>query len=198
MKKIKVGIPYALYFYEYYPLWEEFLSRLGVEVILSKPTNKNILDLGIRSSLSEICLPVKVFIGHVLSLTEQVDYILIPRMVCIEKGAFFCPKIIGLPDMVKASIPSVSPVISPIVDIENLCTWKIPCFQLGQYLSQNSITVSRAFSYLWDNFQKLCCTPVFLHKYLDETVHRIKKIPLGIKTQARNLLTLPLLVMITY
>ena len=118
MKKKKVGIPYALFFYEYYPLWEEFLSRLGVEVILSKPTNKNILELGVRSSLSDICLPVKVFYGHVLSLSGYVDYILIPRMVCIEKGAFFCPKIIGLPDMIKSSLTSLCPVISPI--IENL------------------------------------------------------------------------------
>jgi predicted nucleotide-binding protein (sugar kinase/HSP70/actin superfamily) len=155
MKKKKVGIPYALYFYEYYPLWKEFLTRLGVEVVLSKPTNKNILDSGIRSSLSEICLPVKVFYGHVLSLSDQVDYILIPRMVCIEKGAFFCPKIIGLPDMVKSSLASLCPIISPVVDIRKpYGTWKNVLLQVGQLLTENSLEVSRAFSTSWDNFQK--------------------------------------------
>ncbi len=192
MKKIKVGIPYALYFYEYYPLWEEFLSRLGIEVILSKPTNKNILDLGIRSSLSEICLPVKVFIGHVLSLTEQVDYILIPRMVCIEKGAFFCPKIIGLPDMVKASIPSVSPVISPIVDIrKTFGTWKNALCQIGQYLSQNSITVSRAFSISWDNFQKNYAAHLFSPQILRPKPYiENKKIPLGHKNTGEKFINI--------
>ncbi len=155
MKKKKVGIPYALYFYEYYPLWKEFLTRLGVEVVLSRPTNKSILDSGIRSSLSEICLPVKVFYGHVLSLVDQVDYILIPRMVCIEKGAFFCPKIIGLPDMVKSSLSSICPIISPVVDVrKSYGTWKNSLFQVGQLLTENTLAISRAISLSWENFQK--------------------------------------------
>ncbi|MDD3655974.1 MAG: acyl-CoA dehydratase activase-related protein [Atribacterota bacterium] len=155
MKQKKIGIPYALYFYEYYPLWKEFLTRLGAEVILSKSTNKNILDLGIRSSLSEVCLPVKAFYGHVLSLADQVDYMLIPRMVCVEKGAFFCPKIIGLPDMVKTSLTSLCPIINPVVDIrKSYGTWKNSLFQVGQLVTENSLAISRAFSASWENFQK--------------------------------------------
>lgn len=154
MKKNKIGIPYSLYFYEYYPLWKEFLTHLGAEVVLSKPTNKDILDSGIRSSLSEICLPVKVFYGHVLSLVDRVDYILIPRMVCIEKGAFFCPKIIGLPDMVKSSLSSICPIISPVIDVrKSYGTWKNSLFQVGQLISENSLAISRAFSISWENFQ---------------------------------------------
>lgn len=155
MKKIRIGIPYALYFYEYYPLWKEFLTRLGAEVILSKPTNKNILDLGVRSSLSEVCLPVKIFYGHVLSLADQVDYILIPRMVCVEKGAFFCPKIIGLPDMVKSSISTLNSLLVPLVDVrKSYGTWKNSLFQVGQLITDNSLAISRAFSISWENFQK--------------------------------------------
>jgi len=155
MKKIKIGIPYSLYFYEYYPLWKEFLTRLGAEVILSQPTNKKILDLGIRSALSEICLPVKIFYGHVLSLTGQVDCILIPRMVCIEKGAFFCPKMIGLPDMVKSSLSSLCPLVSPIIDVrQSYGTWKNSLFQVGRLITDNSVNISRAFSVSWENFQK--------------------------------------------
>ena len=154
-KKKKFGIPYALYFYEYYPLWKEFLTRLGAEVILSQPTNKKILDLGIRSALSEVCLPVKIFYGHVLSLSKQVDYLLIPRMVCIEKGAFFCPKMIGLPDMVKNSLTSLCPQVSPVIDVrEPYGTWKNSLMQVGQLITDNSADISRAFSASWDNFQK--------------------------------------------
>lgn len=154
-KKKKIGIPYALYFYEYYPLWKEFLTRLGAEVVLSNPTNKKILDLGIRSALSEVCLPVKIFYGHVLSLSDEVDYLLIPRMVCIEKGAFFCPKIIGLPDMVKNSLESLCPLVSPVIDVRKpYSTWKNSLLQVGQLVTDNTVEISRAFSISWENFQK--------------------------------------------
>jgi predicted nucleotide-binding protein (sugar kinase/HSP70/actin superfamily) len=173
MKKIRIGIPYALYFYEYYPLWREFLTQLGAEVVISKPTNKNILDLGVRSSLSEVCLPVKIFYGHVLSLAEQVDYILIPRMVCIEKGAFFCPKIIGLPDMVKSSISSLTSLLVPIVDVrKSYGTWKNSLFQVGQLITDNSFAISRAFSISWENFQKNYVANLLDPKLLNPTLLR--------------------------
>ena len=154
-KKKKIGIPYALYFYEYYPLWKDFFNRLGADVILSGPTNKKILDLGIRSALSEVCLPVKIFYGHVLSLSERVDYILIPRMVCVDKGAFFCPKIIGLPDMVKSSLDYLCPQICPVIDVRQpYSTWKNSLLQVGQLITDNSIEISQAFSVSWENFQR--------------------------------------------
>ncbi len=155
MQKKKIGIPYALYFYEYYPLWKEFLTRLGAEVILSQPTNKKILDLGIRSALSEVCLPVKIFYGHVLSLSEQVDYILIPRMVCIERGAFFCPKMIGLPDMVRSSLQDLPTQLSPIIDVrQSYGTWKNSLMEVGKLITENSSEISRAFSDSWKIFQQ--------------------------------------------
>jgi len=155
MQKKKIGIPYALYFYEYYPLWKEFLTRLGAEVILSQPTNKKILDLGIRSALSEVCLPVKIFYGHVLSLSEQVDYILIPRMVCIERGAFFCPKMIGLPDMVRSSLQDLPTQLSPIIDVrQSYGTWKNSLMEVGKLITDNSSEISRAFYDSWKIFQQ--------------------------------------------
>jgi len=155
MQKKKIGIPYALYFYEYYPLWKEFLTRLGAEVILSQPTNKKILDLGIRSALSEVCLPVKIFYGHVLSLSEQVDYILIPRMVCIERGAFFCPKMIGLPDMVRSSLQDLPTQLIPIIDVrQSYGTWKNSLIEVGKLITNNSSEISRAFYDSWKIFQQ--------------------------------------------
>lgn len=155
MQKKKIGIPYALYFYEYYPLWKEFLTRLGAEVVLSQPTNKKILDLGIRSALSEVCLPVKIFYGHVLSLSEQVDYILIPRMVCIERGAFFCPKMIGLPDMVRSSLQNLPTQLTPIIDVrQSYGTWKSSLMEVGKLITDNSSEISRAFYDSWRIFQQ--------------------------------------------
>lgn len=199
MKKIKIGIPYALYFYEYFPLWKEFLSRLGAEVILSEPTNKKILDLGIRSALSEVCLPVKIFYGHVLSLSKQVDYVLIPRMVCIEKGSFFCPKIIGLPDMVRSSLQDLPTQLNPVIDVRKpYTTWKNSLIEIGRLITDNASELSRAFSDSWKNFQQNYLTntlePNLLLKSsgqnnLFDTPGRDIEVPVKIAVLGHNYLT---------
>ncbi|MHB0977359.1 MAG: acyl-CoA dehydratase activase-related protein [Candidatus Aquicultorales bacterium] len=97
-----VGIPQALLYYKYYPLWEHFLRGIGLEVVLSEPTNKRILNAGAEAAENEICLPVKVFYGHTLALKDSVDFLFIPRVVSVEEDAYTCPKFLGLPDMIKA------------------------------------------------------------------------------------------------
>lgn len=114
---MKVGIPRALFFYHYSPLWREFLTGLGAEVVYSPATNKKILEAGLGASLSEACLPVKLFFGHTLALVEEVDYILVPRLVSIESKAYICPKFIGLPDMLRARLTGLPPLIDSIMDV---------------------------------------------------------------------------------
>ncbi|NLM42799.1 MAG: hypothetical protein GX201_02065 [Clostridiales bacterium] len=103
---MKIGIPRALLYYYYYPLWKTFFETLGCEVIISGKTTIDLLDKGIKASVSDICVPIKILNGHVLELLESdVDYIFLPRMMSIRKGEFFCPKFMGLPDMVRHSLP---------------------------------------------------------------------------------------------
>ncbi|RKD32959.1 acyl-CoA dehydratase activase-related protein [Thermohalobacter berrensis] len=99
---MKIGVPKALLNFYYGPFWETFFEELGMEVVLSEDTNKEIIDAGVRESVPEICVPIKIFIGHVLNLLEKdVDYVFIPRMVSINEGEIFCPKFMGLPDMIR-------------------------------------------------------------------------------------------------
>ncbi len=100
-RRIKVGIPRALSYYSFYPLWRVFLEKLGAEVVVSKPTNRKILEDGIRETVNDACIPIKVFHGHVFDLAGRVDYIFIPRMISADGKATFCPKFLGLPDMVR-------------------------------------------------------------------------------------------------
>ena len=97
----RVGLPLALLGYCYYPLWHRFLAELGCTVVCSPATNKEILFAGVRATIDDICIPVKVFVGHLLHLKAcGVDAIMIPRMYAIEKSAmprFTCPKFMGLP-----------------------------------------------------------------------------------------------------
>ena len=59
-KKIKVGIPRALHFYRYFPFWKKLLEELDVEIILSPPTNKKIVEEGVTHGFGELCIPVRI------------------------------------------------------------------------------------------------------------------------------------------
>lgn len=89
-----------------------FFTELGAETIVSEDTNKSILDLGVKHCVDEACMPVKVFHGHVASLRDKCDAILIPRIMQIRKREYICPKFCGLPEMVVYNIPDLPAVIS--------------------------------------------------------------------------------------
>lgn len=116
MKKI-VGIPRALLYYNYYPLWKTFFEELGCGVILSEKTSKEIMNCGIEVTVDDVCLPIKIYHGHVRNLLmRNLDYIYIPRIVSIYKKEYICPKFSGLPDMIRCNIKDLPIIISPIVD----------------------------------------------------------------------------------
>lgn len=113
----KIGLPRALFYHTYFPLWTTFYNALGVEVIVSSATNKAILDQGVRSVVDETCLPVKIFFGHAASFCERdIDYLFVPRLISVERKAYICPKFMGLPDMLSASKINHPPLIKPVIN----------------------------------------------------------------------------------
>lgn len=108
---IKIGIPRGLMYYTYYPLWASFFELLGAQVVVSSNTSKAIVDKGVKNTVDEACLPVKVYHGHVIDLIDKVDYIFLPRLISIYKNEYTCPKFCGLPEMVKHSIHNLPQVI---------------------------------------------------------------------------------------
>ncbi len=114
-ESIKIGIPRTLYFYTYFPLWTTFFEELGLKVVISSPTNKAIMDDGVKETVNDACIPIKVFHGHVMALKNKVDYIFIPRLISIDGKSTLCPKFLGLPDMVKSSVDNLPELI-----VENL------------------------------------------------------------------------------
>lgn len=113
MKHIRIGIPRALLYHSHAASWGFFFRELGCEVIFSPETHAGILRDGIRRSVSDLCLPVKIFLGHVESLKDSVDYLFIPRYISIEDDAYMCPKLIGLPDMVRACFANLPGILPP-------------------------------------------------------------------------------------
>ncbi len=108
---IKVGIPRALLYYYYYPQWITFFNHLGVETVVSGETTRGILDKGLKSTVDEACLPVKLAVGHVIDLRDKVDYIFLPRIISTARREYICPKFLGFPDMVRHTIEGLPPLI---------------------------------------------------------------------------------------
>lgn len=147
MKNVKkIGIPRTLYFYSFFPLWKTFFEELGMEVVFSPPTNKAIIDLGVKDTVNDACIPVKVFHGHVAALRNKVDCIFIPRLISMEGSITLCPKFLGLPEMVKSSVENL-----PSVVVENLHLNKrnfaLPRFflRVGKKFTSNVWLIWRAY-----------------------------------------------------
>ncbi len=115
----KIGVPRSLAYYTFFPLWNTFFEELGFEVLVSKESNKAVLDEGVIDTVNDACVPIKLYHGHVKELADKVDYLFIPRLVSLDGKETTCPKFLGLPDMVKHSIDNLPPMIDVRLDLRN-------------------------------------------------------------------------------
>jgi predicted nucleotide-binding protein (sugar kinase/HSP70/actin superfamily) len=143
---IKIGIPRGLWFYDYYPLWKTFYEHLGAQVILSEPTNKEILDQGVKNTVDEACLPVKIFNGHVIDLKDKVDYVFVPKMMSVYEKEYICPKFCGLSEMVSHSVRGLPPLIDVEINFnksrKNLTD---TIYKFGSYVTKNKAKIEIAY-----------------------------------------------------
>ncbi len=100
MNKITIGLPKALLYYKYGDLWMTFFEELDCDVIISPNTNRKILEDGIKLSMDESCMAMKVYMGHIYYLIDKCDYILVPRLKCIKKHEKLCTNFSALYDLV--------------------------------------------------------------------------------------------------
>jgi len=122
-EKYKIGIPRGLFFYKYFPLWKSFLEFLGNEVVVSPSTTTKIVEEGSKAALGELCVPMKVFYGHVLALLREypdIDYIFIPRYVSTHKERYFCPKFMVLPEQIRYAMNVKKPILVLDVDAKSM------------------------------------------------------------------------------
>jgi predicted nucleotide-binding protein (sugar kinase/HSP70/actin superfamily) len=153
--KYKIGMPRGMLYYDYYPFWNEFFQELGLEVVVSPKTNKEILNEGVLSCVDEACLPVKVMHGHANYLKDKVDFLFIPKIMSIRKKEYCCPKILGLPEMIVNSVDGLPPVIDTVVNLKksNLSINK-SVFETGKYFSKNPYKVRKAYLRALESYEK--------------------------------------------
>lgn len=143
---VRVGIPRGLLYYEYFPLWRHFFTSLGAKVIQSPLSTKQLLELGVRHSVDETCLPVKMYMGHVAALQDMVDYLFVPRIVSIKKGDYHCPKFSGLPDMIQSVFPNCRPILEVVVDrTEKKGEFLKSLYKMGKHFTSNPARIYASY-----------------------------------------------------
>jgi len=141
-----VGIPRGLFYYQYYPLWKAFFEYLGVDTLVSGPTDRRSFDRGLRTCVGEACLPVKIYYGHVLDLCDRVDYLFVPRYTSVSRYEYVCPKFGGLPDMLRCTIPHLPPLIDPEIDLRKSArSLYRPAEETGRIFGVDTKTSRRAY-----------------------------------------------------
>lgn len=112
---VTIGVPRGLLYYYYGTLWTRFFNNLGAKVIISGDTTKLTLNRG--DVLDEVCMPLKIYFGHVAELCSKVDYLFVPRIVSIAATDYNCPKIIGLPDLLRSRLDGLPAIIDVNVSL---------------------------------------------------------------------------------
>ena len=111
-----VGIPRVLNYYENYPFWFTFFTKLGYKVVLSPRSTHQIYELGIESIPSESeCYPAKLSHGHVEWLIKQnVDFIFYPGLFYEREeveGAtnhYNCPIVTSYSENIKNNVEAIT------------------------------------------------------------------------------------------
>ena len=113
----KIGIPRAMSYHNFYPFWYGFFNFLGIEVVLSDFTTKQTMSRGASFVVSETCLPIKIYVGHVLNLVDKgVDKIFVPSLQSVAHKIYNCSKIRGLPDLIRNVLKKDFTMIEPTLD----------------------------------------------------------------------------------
>lgn len=144
MNKKTIGIPKAFLYYRYHILWKIFFSNLGYNIIESKDTTKEIIELGKKYSIDESCLSSKIYLGHVASLKDKCDYILIPRVANYGKGEKVCVKFYATYDLVNNLFNDYQ-ILNYNIEKTKLSTEFFCLIKLGLKLTKNPFLTIKSY-----------------------------------------------------
>jgi predicted CoA-substrate-specific enzyme activase len=157
-----VGIARTLNFHEFLPFWRAFFTELGFRVVLSDPSNRELVRKGVETVCTETCFPIKVAHGHVLDLLNKgVKRIFFPSIVNLKSPrpdipfSTLCPYVQSFPYAVKSSInvhAFGAEILQPIIhfggerkDLEK------ELIRLGKVLERGASHTRRAFAKAEEN-----------------------------------------------
>lgn len=145
MKKITIGIPRSLYYYNYGILWKSFFNHLGCKVIISPETDEKIVKSCPNNILRRECLPYHIYIGHVMYLQDKCDYILITKICDSRKNKKVCPKYQLIVEELKKEIPKEQILLIDI-DPKKMKYHELQLIKMAFKITKNPIKI--IYSYI--------------------------------------------------
>ncbi len=150
-----IGLPRALGYYEYAPLWRTFFEALGATVVASGPTTRATLQIATSRATADLCFPAKVYVGHLLALAVRVDLLFVPSLRRPVPAATHCAKIVGLPDLARAALPDPSKLLEVDLDLDKgRLALAQAVWAAGRPLTWNPIQIARVAETAWEVYQE--------------------------------------------
>ena len=141
-EKGRIGIPKALMFYRFFPLWRTFFEELGWRVIVSDGSKK-----GKIIYFEDSCLPMKLLVTHATHLKDKVDHLFIPRLVSLHRTYIMCPKFRGAPDIVRLATEGKVSIIDETIDLRIGGNSLLQSFsKIGEKLGVSNKEIKKVFS----------------------------------------------------
>lgn len=113
--KVTIGIPLVLNMYELLPFWYTLFKELGLNVVVSPFSNRNIYLKGQYTIPSDtICYPAKLAHGHIEYLIDsKVDYIFYPSMSYnidekLGTNHYNCPVVAYYPQVIRGNVNNLN------------------------------------------------------------------------------------------
>ena len=142
---MKIGIPKALLYYHYAPLWKAFFDELKVDYLESNNTTSKTLNLGKEKSIDEACLALKIYLGHIEELKDKCDYILVPRIYSLVKTEQVCTNFNALYDLVRNTFPDLK-ILNYNIDLKHHHSEKNAIIKIGKDLGFSIIESLEAYN----------------------------------------------------
>ena len=155
-----IGIPRALSYYNNYPFYYGFLKSLGFEIVLSDKTTSKIVNDGASLLVSDTCLPLKVFAGHVVNLLDKgIDTIFVPSLQSNGYKINNCSKIRGLPDIIRNVIDRPFKLIEPVLNKTEGFGLKSFCRDIARQLGiKNEYMIKKSIKAGWECYNSFIKT----------------------------------------
>ncbi|MCR4881821.1 MAG: acyl-CoA dehydratase activase-related protein [bacterium] len=155
-----IGIPRAISYFSNYPFYYGYFKGLGIEIVLSDKTTNATINNGCKHVVSDTCLPIKVFIGHVINLLDKgCETIFVPSLQSSAYKVNNCSKIRGLPEIVRNVINRKITIIDPEINKTEGISFKDFCLDIARRFDiYDSETINSAIKKGWEtynNFHKM-------------------------------------------
>ncbi len=171
MDKIKIGIPRALHYYYLGNLWKNYFENINCEVIVSPPTNRDIINNGIKYANDEMCLALKIYLGHVAYLKDKCDYILVPRIDQYDVNNQTCTNFLAIYDIVKNLFDCK--ILNYNIDVKNKENDFVGLVEIGQVFGLSTSQAIRAYNKALDTANKIKNKDIIINTKKLET-HNLK------------------------